>query len=592
MKKSAIGAAVLLVACKGSPAAEHARAEPSTSAAPPAAVEAAAPAAASASPPALSPTSGLAVVVEGRCPELGVSFLDNATMVHYGHVPGMDERGATRLVLAFVREDGALDEDPKLGRGLMHRDLDMTVASPLDVGSMEGSWPDHAFLTLLGEGGERVGSFSEARRWTGDHWQEEAIPRSSDDPSRISWMAGSRLVRAFDTPAYPSFTVDPPGAAPAPDLAALHVKDPGACIFNETAVVARSSGELFVAGDYCGVFPSHEGPVGPADFAPVHGEAGVARWAPGSRARIEAIPPVAHHADLVLRTLLDASPTALYLFGTVRNPKSPEPDAYLAVYDGTAWSRVETPYQGSVSHHDHEADGTLWVYASHALFKRAPDGAWTKQPLVGVVSVLWADGHPTWALTAKTLAHRGGDGQWSHIDPPRPAFSSGAELTLTRVSTSPKGDVWVNAAYEEKRPEWTASEKREALLRLGATRPAAHCDVAMGSSFSSWPPPATAACTDTVAILARVSKSAPKGYDFPQTRAALRGHTEIEGTEFVEIEIDGKRLLAAKVRSLDVGNRLVEIVSHGVRGTRPELVCTRPKVTRTIPLDLGTGATR
>jgi hypothetical protein len=65
---------------------------------------------------------------------------------------------------------------------------------------------------------------------------------------------------------------------------------------------------------------------------------------------------------------------------------------------------------------------------------------------------------------------------------------------------------------------------------------------------------------------------------------------ELLGTEFVEIEIDGKRLLAAKVKSVEIGNRLVDIVSHGVAGTRPELVCAQPKVTRTIPFDLATGA--
>jgi hypothetical protein len=87
-----------------------------------------------------------------------------------------------------------------------------------------------------------------------------------------------------------------------------------------------------------------------------------------------------------------------------------------------------------------------------------------------------------------------------------------------------------------------------------------------------------------------VSKSAPAQYDFPQTRAALRGHTEIAGAEFVEIDIDGKRLLAAKVDSIETGKRLVEIVSQGVPGTRPELVCAEPKVTRSLTFELGTGA--
>jgi hypothetical protein len=124
------------------------------------------------------------------------------------------------------------------------------------------------------------------------------------------------------------------------------------------------------------------------------------------------------------------------------------------------------------------------------------------------------------------------------------------------------------------------------LLRLGATHAATHCEVAKGPSFSSWPAPATATCETPVAILARVAKSAPADYDFPQTRGAVRGHKELLGTEFVEIDLDGKRLLAAKVPSLDVGKHLVSLVSEAVHGTRPEVVCLQPKVTRPVVVDL------
>src|SRR5580658_8711633 len=122
-------------------------------------------------PVAGPPPPALSVVVEGRCPELGVEFLDNATLVHYGHVPGDHEPGAARLVLAFLKDDGSLDEDPMLGRGLMHRMLGMVSAYPLDVRSMTGSWPDKTMLYLGGEGGERVGALYEARVWRSDHWE-------------------------------------------------------------------------------------------------------------------------------------------------------------------------------------------------------------------------------------------------------------------------------------------------------------------------------------------------------------------------------------------------------------------------------------
>jgi hypothetical protein len=537
-------------------------------------------------PVAPSPPLTLSVVVEGRCPELGVSFLDNATLVHYGHVPGSSDAGAARLVLAFLRDDGTLDEDPKLGRGLMHRELDMTASAALDVESIGGSWPERVTLSLRGEGGERVGSFSEERAWRGDHWED--APRVARETPSTRWLNGSKLERDYN--AYLAYSVVPPGAAPAPDFTSMRVKGAGPdCVFGETALLARPTGELFLAGTFCGFFPTH-GVLSDMGPRPT-GEAGVARWVPGGKAKLEKIPDVARHADLVLVDFVEASPTTLFLFGTVANPADAQkPDAYLALHDGTSWSRVETPYHGSVTHHEVAPDGALWVLADHALFERKVDGAWNKLPLEDVASVVWANGRPSWVALRRALARRGDDGQWTRISAPRPAFSSSSELDLGSLSISPKGEVWIHASYEEKRPEWTKPERREALLRAGVAYPAAHCDVAMGSSFSSWPPPATAGCAHPVAILARVSKSAPAQYDFPQTRAALRGHTEILGAEFVEIDIDGKRLLAAKVESIEMGKRLVEIVSQGVAGTRPELVCSEPKVTRTIPFDLGTGA--
>ena len=54
----------------------------------------------------------------------------------------------------------------------------------------------------------------------------------------------------------------------------------------------------------------------------------------------------------------------------------------------------------------------------------------------------------------------------------------------------------------------------------------------------------------------------------------------------IEIDLDGKRLLAAKVPSLDVGKHLVSLVSEAVHGTRPEVVCLQPKVTRPVVVDL------
>ena len=90
-------------------------------------------------------------------------------------------------------------------------------------------------------------------------------------------------------------------------------------------------------------------------------------------------------------------------------------------------------------------------------------------------------------------------------------------------------------------------------------------------------------------ILARISASAPADYDYPQTRRALRGRKEMAEAELVEVDIDGKRVLGAKVKSIDVGKRLVALQGKMVQSARPELVCTEPRVIRSLAYDYVSG---
>jgi hypothetical protein len=527
-----------------------------------------------------------------------VAFFKNATLIRFGHVPGAAEAQATQLAFALVRDDGSLDEDPKLRRGIPRVSEAYSGGAgtePLDVASVNGTWPDDAGLTLIVESGNRMGTQSADYAWKVDHWAEVSRGTVEEKEKRTPWISGSSLTRAAHGAPYPEFVVIPAGAAPTPDFTALHVPKPPVCSFMESDTLTRPSGELFLAGKFCGIYPTHEhgewrydGPHPPV----WQGEAAVARWAPGGPATVMALPPVENHADLELQTFL-ASPTSIYLFGTIARPSGHAAEAYLAFYDGSEWSRIETPYVGAVERRGLEADGTLWISDSaQHLYRRAPDGAWAKQPLDAVTSDAWHNHRPMWAVAGGALMRHSQGDEWTRIELPRPAFSASSQFSVNAVSLSPGGEVWVKATYEERRPEWTTPEKREALLRFGAIHAPTRCDADIGPNFSSWPPPATVACHDLVVILARVSKSAPAAFDFPQTRAAVRGHAEIEGTEFVEIEIDGKRLLAAKVTSMEMGSRLVEIVGHRVAGTRPELVCAQPTVTRALSFDLGTGDVR
>jgi hypothetical protein len=544
-------------------------------------------------PPAPAAPPPLSIVVEGACKELGVGFFDNVTVVHYGDVPddrfrNIEPTPLSSLRLAFVRDDGSVVEDADLMRGIPDGHY-----PSLDLGEVSGTWPTTASLVLYNHGGERVSAESNRYVRQGDRWMPGERRVDSDATnqwiSQRSWLAGSHLEPVADKEGYspyPAFRVVPAGAAPTPDFTALHVAQKPVCHFDPVDIVTRQTGELFLAGRFCGVFPTHSPELG---FP--YGEAAVARWAPGGPARLEPIPPVAKREDLFLSKLVEASPTALYLVGDDGGKP------YLALYNGLSWSSVPTPFRGYPREAHAEPDGRLWIQSSKdELGSRAlVSGEWTREPLEPVTFVLWANGRPTWAVAGGVLERHEPDGHWTAIPAPKPAFAAAdAKFDVRWLSVSPRGEVWARAAYEERRPEWTEPEPREALLRLGATAAApTHCEEAkVNSSFTHWPPPATAGCANPVAILARVAKKAPPTYDYPQTRAALRGHQEVAAAELVEIEIDGKRLLAATVPTLEVGKRLVEIEGRGVRGTRPELVCTKPRVTRALDFDFDTGTLR
>ena len=592
----------LVVACAGCQGAEVTTAPPPrvaviSAAAPPKPAQLPEPVAPRVAASVAAPTPTFGVVVEGQCSELGVGFFENATVVHYGDIPGTayPDRVPVHLVLALVRDDGSIDEDPKLTAWLPKTSEFGGMGEtfiPMEFDAVAGTWPEGASLTIAGGGGERIGTRTDTFVWRGDHWVPPGPQRVAPEAagaehaqawvSGTSWLHGSTLasVQEDRQGAYPSFQVFPKGSAPVPDFTALHVKEKPTCWFRESARVTRPSGELFVAGKFCGIFPTHE------MYPLPEGEAAVARWAPGARATIEPIPAELDHASLSLDSILETSPTAFYLFGTVGRC-NPTCVPYLAIRDGTTWTRIAAPYKGFVSRHELEADGTLWVLdQDQGLYRYGTDGTWTTQPIGAATSVAWVHGRPAWAVVNGAVMQRTEGGEWTKRELPAPAFSTGAKLQAHRVAISPRGEVWVSGSYAEHRPEWTMAESREVLLRLGATHAATHCEVAKGPSFSSWPAPATATCETPVAILARVAKSAPADYDFPQTRGAVRGHKELLGTEFVEIDLDGKRLLAAKVPSLDVGKHLVSLVSEAVHGTRPEVVCLQPKVTRPVVVDL------
>jgi hypothetical protein len=95
-------------------------------------------------------------------------------------------------------------------------------------------------------------------------------------------------------------------------------------------------------------------------------------------------------------------------------------------------------------------------------------------------------------------------------------------------------------------------------------------------------------CETPFVLLYTLGKKAPPDYDYPATRAALRGHREfaVPGVEFIEFERLERRYFGARVPDFSLGAKLVNLVKDKVPGSTPELVCHDPPPKRTLSVDL------
>jgi hypothetical protein len=95
-------------------------------------------------------------------------------------------------------------------------------------------------------------------------------------------------------------------------------------------------------------------------------------------------------------------------------------------------------------------------------------------------------------------------------------------------------------------------------------------------------------CATPFVLLYTLGKKAPADYDYPATRAALRGHREfaVPGVEFIEFERLERRYFGARVPDFTLGAKLSKLVKETVPGSTPELVCHDPPPKRTLAVDL------
>jgi hypothetical protein len=151
------------------------------------------------------------------------------------------------------------------------------------------------------------------------------------------------------------------------------------------------------------------------------------------------------------------------------------------------------------------------------------------------------------------------------------------------IVTDAQGTVWISAGKTLLR---SRRSDAEASIAIAAPR----ADGAKGRKRARvLPKPASPLCPTNLVVLYGFTKVTPPDYDFPLTRKAIKGHTELAGTRFVVAEDGGQKFFTAIVPDVAIGRKLVALIEREVQGSKPQLLCADPVIVRELRIDLRTG---
>ena len=538
MSHRLIALGLVAAACGGSPAPRPEAATSPASPPPPVAAQ-----------PASPPVNG-ATVVETKAP--ASPFFVVGEVPPGARIFGTGERafvsGEEHIFYTLVGDD--VVHDPLLERGMPDDSL-------FYIEGIAGSWPDSAWLATTHAAGRS--GFSKIWRWDGKRW----VHRQSLIESRFifgirNWTGGRQLAleqagMMFDA----SFLqLSGPKDVTLPAFA----RNKNVQSFCYTALMVQAfetlpSGEVFTAGQRC----SEDMTEG----------LGVVRWAPGVKnGTIDSLPNTqdasGSSTNLTITGMAVRSPTDVYVSAAKAlwnaNDKRDERSAYLAHFDGSRWQEVSSKVPGVIESLATSSDGTLLVANDRGeLYSGSSFDALTPLP------------------TPSELA------------------KDGARTFVASFWLRAPGDLWavVNVAPPSERPD-ERPKGRSYLLHTRAPTKAlpTNEEYAQKERAFRLPGPPVDSCVTPFVLLYTLSKRAPADYDYPSTRAALKGKKEfaVPGVEFIEFERSGQRFFGARVPDFTLGKKLMSFVKEKVAGSTPELVCHDPPPLRKLTLDL-TGGT-
>jgi hypothetical protein len=488
-------------------------------------------------------------VVDGYCVQAKVDLLSNATMVHYG------EHGVGFAALAT--EDGLSDWD-RLSKGI----------DAYYIGDLVGAYPDNLWLSV--DNGGRAFSSKHFQHFDRDHWALGFGQSSITDEKQAAVIApmpgGGALASLYRCPpdSYASCTelgVVSDGAGKAPPL--------GANGFTVQKIVPFASGDVWAFGRACTGTTPNETCIVQAR-----------RWKPGAKVAVDALPsnPQAY-AEIGSIVVKDASDVIVSTF-----------DKYLH-FDGAKWTTFAWSGRTAGGELHAAPDGELWSMRSGLLERRAADGTITLVTTPGSVSaVAGVEVGAPWIIAAGAPARFDAKtGTFETFTIPRSPFawveSKKNFPGITAIYVRSARDVWLNVKYTEFPAHYAEQnwDERRALLRTIAPKETLFCRPGSTHAFESAPPLATPECKTPLVILADVP--ATQKTDYPQSRKLVRGKKELEGTRYVEIAVDDRKILGAAVPSFDVGKKLLALMRANIPTVKPQMVCAAPSDARPITLD-------
>lgn len=501
----------------------------------------------------------VSVAIEGHCSHLGVSPLANATLVHYGNV------------IAQASGDALAPVPTKLEAG--------DVAN---IHEIVGHWPDSAWLAYDNDG--RCSYNSRALRFV---------------ESASAWKP------AFSVGESLSVTDVQPYMNGAIGLLAC-----SGC-GGETDCKRRSfvgaglkqpplTGDGFVVADYATLPTGEVFAIGAVCKDPTSCTGQLRWWTPGGKVGWDVTGSTSdpsydsshgRSAHLIVRSKTDVIVSQ---------------GAYLGSFDGKGLKKISGPAKSWGELFDAGADG-FWAIASDGpntaekWLHRKPDGAFedvtppkpnrSRDSYDGDFSPAGiAQGTP-WTIRGDDVYKREG-GAWRKVELPKPsfAFSSKSYFTPSKIRVAAADDVWIVASYFEKQANWDFREVRTALLRTKRMKETYRCstsdDKSKPSGFASWPSAANDSCKKPFLLLAPVSATSPKSFDYPQTRAVLRPKVDlVQGGVLSEIRENNSVWIGLVPRSVEDGRAIADLYAKHFPLSRSELLCVEANVTRTIPID-------